>query len=159
MSGFDALYRQTVTLFNRVKDTASDDALWYPTVLKNVHLVVDKSFAWDMNGGHVQDNVRLHVRYVMDGGEIMVAGKPWYEPKAYRKLVRPEDCLTFAYGDADTFDFFMEGIFNEYPAPISDFQYSKKGFYNYMNANYDNVFAIASVSKYNIIPHFEIMGR
>ena len=157
MPDFDALYKQTATLFNRVKDEYTGDVLWYPTVLHGVHLVVDKSSSWGMQGGRETDNVRLHVRYKITGNGIMVAGKPWHEPKAWRKLVDPENAITFAFGD-DDFDFFMEGEFDELPTPISDEQF-KKGFYNYMNANYDNVFAVTSVSKYNLIPHFEIMAR
>lgn len=157
MPDFDALYKQTVTVFNRVKGHADDDVLWYPTVLNGVHLVTDKSSAWGMQGGRETDNVRLHVRYQITQNGICVGGKPWHEPKAWRKLVAPEEAITFAFGD-DDFDFFMEGAFDEFPAPISDEQF-KKGFYNYMNANYDNVFAITSVSKYNLIPHFEIIGR
>ena len=157
MPNFDALYKQTVTLFNRVKDKISGDSIWYPTVLHGVHLVVDKSSTWGMQGGRETDDVRLHVRYGIGEDGIVIGEKPWYEPKAWRKLIEPEKAITFAFGD-DDFDFFMEGEFNELPAPISDDSF-KKGFYNYMNANYDNVFAITSVSKYNLIPHFEIMAR
>lgn len=157
MPGFDAIYKQTVTLFNRIRDAYTEDVVWYPTVLHGVHLVVDKSSAWGMQGGRETDNVRLHVRYAVSGDSVLVGGKPWHEPKAWRKLAAPETAITFGYGD-DDFDFFIEGEFTDIPGPISDDQF-KNGFYNYMNANYDNVFAITSVSKYNLIPHFEIMAR
>lgn len=159
MAGFEAIYKQTVTIWNRVHYSYGEEMLWYPTVIENVHLIIDKSNGWDSNGGHAQDNARLHIRYQLSGGKILVAGKQWLEPKVYRKQDRPQDFITFAYGDGDTFDFFMEGTADGFDNPVSDDMYSKKGFYNYMNSNYDNVFAITSVSKYNLIPHFEIMAR
>ena len=42
--------------------------------------------------------------------------------------------------------------------PIADADY-RNGFYNYMNKHYDNVFAISTVSKFNLIPHFEIGAK
>ena len=35
----------------------------------------------------------------------------------------------------------------------------KGGFFNYMNKTYDEVFAITNVSKFNLIPHFEITAK
>lgn len=157
MPNFEVLYKQTITLFNRLREEDSDEIVWYPKVLNGVHLVVDKSSAWGMQGGREVDNIRLHVRYQISGENIMVSGYPWHEPKAWRRLKQPDGTITFGFGD-DDFDFFIEGVFHEFASPISDDEY-KKGFYNYMNANYDNVFAITSVSKYNLIPHFEIMAR
>lgn len=170
MPGFDALYKQTVTLFNRVKGMYGEEILWYPTVLEGVHLFVDKSANWNSYGGQASDNTRLHVRYTLSDGGVFIrckdpdgsdkpAFKPWYEPKAWRRLDRPHDALTFAFGSNDDFDFFVEGAFEEFDSPISDAAFERKGFYNYMNARYDNVFAVTSVSKYDLIPHFVITGR
>jgi hypothetical protein len=159
MSAFDALYKQTVTVFNRVKGAYGEDTLWYPTVIEKCHLIVDKASTWSSNGGRTSDNARLHVRYTTDSGRIIVASKQWYEPKAWANLARREEGITFRHGDNDDFDFFMEGVFDDVPGPISDEQFDRKGFYNYMNKKYDNVFAITSVSKYNLIPHFEITAR
>lgn len=158
MPGFDALYKQTVTLFNRLK-LVNEETLWYPTVLEAVHLVMDESSSWGGNGGVRSDNVRLHVRYTNTAGAAFVAGKKYYAPKEYRRLLKPEEAITFGYGNNDDFDFFVEGEFAEFPVPISDASFERRGFYNYMNARYDHVFAITSVSKYNLIPHFEIMAR
>lgn len=161
MPGFDAIYKQTVTLFNRVQmfeHGNEDQCVWFPTVLKGVHLIVDQSSRWDTQGGATSDNVRLHVRYVIQDGQIMVGDKPYYPPKVWRQLAMPETCLTFNYGSQTDFDFFVEGEYDEFNLPVADEQYDK-GFYNYMNKKCDNVFAITSVSKYNLIPHFEIMAR
>ena len=159
MAGFDALYIHTVTLFNRVKGKYGEDALWYPTILNDVHLIVDKSASWNNYGGQSSDNARLHVRYKTVNGIVMVGNKPWYEPKAWRRLEKPEDAITFGFGNNDDFDFFVAGALTEFDSPVSDAMYERGGFYNQMNSYYDNVFAISSVSKKDLIPHFEIIGR
>ena len=56
------------------------------------------------------------------------------------------------------FDFFYAG---EWPdeSPVSDSEYGIDGFYDYMNAKCDYVYAITSVAQYSVIPHFEIMAK
>jgi len=159
MAGFDALYIHTVTLFNRVKGKYGEDALWYPTILEGVHLIVDKSSSWNNYGGQATDSARLHVRYKVENGIVMIGDKPWYEPKAWRRLANPERGITFAFGNNDDFDFFVAGALTEFDGPVSDAMYERSGFYNQMNGYYDNVFAISSVAKYDLIRHFEITAR
>ncbi|MBR3585299.1 MAG: hypothetical protein IKO00_04700 [Oscillospiraceae bacterium] len=169
MAGFEAIYKQTVTLFNRVNQPHHDDeSLWYPTVLTGVHLITDESASWNNNGGMKNDNVRLHVRYLVSGTDAMIKckdpgtevyfDKKYVLPKDYRRLLRPEEAITFQFGSKD-FDFFIEGEFTDFPTPISDSAFTRRGFMDYLNSRYDHVFAITSVSKYNLIPHFEIMAR
>lgn len=155
MAGFEAIYKQTVTLFNRVP-ISKEHVMWYATVIEGVHLIIDHSSSWDSQGGNKADNASLHVRYLLSDGDVLVAGKKFYEPKAWRRLARPEEGITFGYGNNEDFDFFVEGEYTEFASPIADDLFDRRGFYNYMNKNYDNVFAIKSVSKYNLIPHFEI---
>ena len=158
MAGFDVLYKQTVTLFNRV-ERPGGDIIWYPRVLTGVHLVTDHSSSWNTYGGQQGDNVRLHVRYTQSAdGRALIGGLTYVNRKEWRSLKSIDRYITFGYGDNNDFDFFMEGKFSPITV-ISDSDYSRNGFYNYMNKNYENVFAITSVSKYNLIPHFEIMAR
>lgn len=158
MPGFDAIYKQTVTLFNRY--TEGDKTYWVPNVLENVHLVIDKSSVRDTYGGKSSDNARLHVRYVTSGKDVYIGEKIWYEPSVWKEKGCPCTALTFSYGKHEDFDFFVEGECAEAASGvIDDDDYERKGFYNFMNAKYDNVFAISSVSKYNLIPHFEIGAR
>ena len=56
----------------------------------------------------------------------------------------------------EKFDFFYLGEYSE--EPISDEDYME-GFYDYMNSTFDGVFAITSVAKLDLIPHFEITGK
>lgn len=151
--GFEALYKQTVTLFNRVQE--GESVVWYPTILKNVHLIIDRSIIISTYGEQSSDNAKLHVRYSVTGDGAVVNGKVYMPPKEFRAHGNPSENITFAFGDE--FDFFMAG---EYPDtfPVNDDSY-RNGFFNYMNKTYDEVFAISNVSKFNLIPHFEIVAR
>ena len=158
MPGFDALYKQTVTLFNRVT-TPSGETIWYPRLLTGVHLITDHSASWNNYGGQQGDNVRLHVRYTpRTDGRAIIAGKVYANRKEWKTLSSIDGYITFGYGNDDDFDFFVEGKCG-FTSAVKDSDYPRSGFYNYMNKIHENVFAINSVSKYNLIPHFEIMAR
>ena len=179
MPGFDALYRQTVTLFNRVRVGTVGNEMDYfiPTVLENVHLIIDQSATWNGYGGAQADNTRLHVRYVKSGSNVLIGSKQYCEPKEWKRLQTYDGMITFRYGNDTDFDFFVDGVFvpdskklvnaiavgeNTVTLTegfISDEAYGKFGFYSYLNKLYDHVFAITAVSQYNLIPHFEIMAR
>ena len=51
-------------------------------------------------------------------------------------------------------------MLGEYPMqnPINDDDY-RNGFFEEVKKEYDYVFAITSVAKYTVIPHFEITGK
>lgn len=157
MPGFDAIYKQTVTLFNRVE--TGEKTYWVPTVIEGVHLIIDKSSTRDTYGGKSSDNARLHIRYKLYGDDVYIGDKKWCEPSEWKREGCPCQMITFAFGEHDDFDFFIEGEWTEASGAIDDDEYGRGGFYNYMNARYGNVFAIRSVSKYNLIPHFEIGAR
>lgn len=176
MPGFDALYKQTVTMFNRVRDDEDED-YFIPTVLENVHLIIDHSAIWNTYGGQQSDNVRLHVRYSQSNGDVLIGNKRYIEPKEWKKSDSYDGIITFRYGNDNDFDFFVKGVFepdemsltneiiingNEVSfdgGAIADSYYERHGFYNYLNKMYDHVFAVNAVSQYNLIPHFEIMAR
>lgn len=143
------MYQDTVTLFNKKDGGRGQGDIWFPTVLKNVNLVIDKAVINAQYGPESSDNAVLNVRYKMDGENIMVAGKPWMPPMEWDKTM---DSLTFADGD-----FFWKG---EWGGGIAqDTDYGDESFYNYMNRTKDYVFLITAVSKLSVIPHFEIVGK
>ena len=157
MAGFDAIYTQTVTLFNRIKD-ADGETYWYPTVLRGVHLIDSQAAVWNNQGGARNDNAELRVMFQVKGGRIMIAGKPYYDPKQYRLLDEPEKAITFSFGHNDDSDFFMEGEY-DFDGAVSDNVYERYGFYEYMKSTRDRVYSITGASKYNLIPHFSVTGR
>ena len=151
------MYNDTITLFNRYPSKTLGDT-WYPTVLSGVDVNMDRAALIKTMGVDINDTVRLHVKYSKGDDGITVGTKKYVLPKDYAKVSVETitDYLTFKSGNE--FDFFYVGEWAD-ETPISDTDY-KKGFYNYMNTEYDNVFAISSASgAYDLIQHFEILGK
>ena len=151
------MYRDTITLFNRYT-TKDRKVIWYPTIMRGVNLNVDKASIVAKYGSNSQDNAVLNAKYHSGDDTVMVGNKKYLLPKEWSK--QTEDTLakslTFTTGKEE-FDFFYEGEWKG-EKPILDEDYTS-GFYSYMNNNYDNVFAITSVSKFSVIPHFEVVGK
>lgn len=149
------MYDKTITLFNRYSSRLGDT--WYPTVIHNVQLIADKSAIIAQYGAESSDKALLHIRYETVDGTPVIAGKPYKTPKEWDRQTNDLLSQTLTFTDGQYFDFFM---LDEYESeqPINDDAYID-GFYNYINSNYDNVFAITSVGLYSLIPHFEITGK
>ena len=150
------MYNDTITIFNRKIDDNGD--YWFPTVLHNVHLNTDRAAILARYGENTQDSASLNVKYRFEDGVKKIEGKTWVPPKEFDKLDNVSEHITFKSGD--TFDFFIKGEWGSVN-PVNNDEYADlNGFYNYMNKEYDFVFAISSVGgPYSVIPHFEILGR
>lgn len=150
------MYNDTVTLFNRKKGDEGDT--WFPTVLQNVHLNMDKAAVLAKYGPNAADAAVLNIRYTKDGENKMVAHKRWLPPKEWEKQLDHGQSVTFTPGDR--FDFFWVGDWGS-EEPVRDADYfSDTDFYTYMNRTHDYVFAVSSVGgPYTAIPHFEILGK
>lgn len=144
------MYQDTITLFNRKPGDRGNPDAWYPTVIENVNLNVDRAAILAKYGPESQDKAVLFARYSTDGGNILVSGKPWTLPKEWSGTA---GALTFGTDG----DFFWQGEWLD--GIVTDEQYGSEGFYGYMNRTHDNVFSVTSVAKYSVIPHFEIMGK
>lgn len=150
------MYGKTITVFNKYVNQ-KDEIFWYPTVIKGVQLIVDKSANIEKTGLDTADTATLHVLYRMTSDEKVVADKKYLEPKKWAKQINDTlgHTVTFASGD-----FFIEGEYDEKMIADEDYQSRRDGgFYDYMNKNYDNVFLITNVGTYTLIPHFEIGGK
>lgn len=95
----------------------------------------------------------LNVRY--DVGD-MIAGKSYLTPKAWDRQTNDLLPQTITFTPGEKFDFFYVGEWTEDPIADDDYE---NGFYDYMNSTYDGVYAVTSVSKLGVIPHFEITGK
>lgn len=149
------MYTNTVTIFNKYK--TAQGITWYPTVLHNVNLNIDKGANVAKTGLESADTAKLHVRYVLADGAITIAGKPYKGPKewAAQAADKSSGSLTFTGGT----DFFIRGEYDETPVNDADQAY-KNGFYDYINKTHDDVFLITTVGgPYKLIPHFEIGGK
>ena len=172
------MYTDVVTVFNRYEDILKN-VTWYPSVIKGVNLLIDKSAIVAKYGPESKDNAILNIKHihsvtnnpsegellwrafiqckkVIDEKEVLV-GKEWLPPKEWEHQTNDKlaDSITFEIGTYP--DFFM---FGEYPElnPIKDDDY-RNGFFETIKREYDYVFAITSVAMYTTIPHFEITGK
>lgn len=150
------MYNDTVTHFCRYIDQRKN-ITWYPSVLRNVNLNLDKAAIIAKYGAESKDNAILNVRYHFVDGNKMVGNKIWLSSKEWDRQTNDLLSGSLTFTDGQEFDFFYVG---EWPdeKPIGNEDYGIDGFYNYMNKYYDYVFAITSVAQYSVIPHFEIMG-
>lgn len=150
------MYNRTITLFNRHSSRSGDT--WYPTVLANVDLNIDKASIVARYGAESTDNAILHIKYELADGEIYIQGKKWLPPKTWVEQTGDDlrNTLTFKEG-SNAYDFFYFGEWDT--EPISDSTYTD-GFYGYMNNRYDYVFTVTTIGgPYTVIPHFEILGE
>lgn len=148
------MYRDTITLFNRCVDS-SGNTMWFPHVFKGVNLIVDKAVMVSKYGAENKDNAVLNVKYNLDGKNIDIDKKLYLEPTQWRQQTEDlqPDILTFKAGN--DFDFFMLGDYGSEETVID----ADDTFFREIQKQYDNVFAITSVSRYSVIPHFEILGK
>ena len=149
------MYQDIVTLFNRYDSRLGD--MWFPTVLHNVNLNIDKAAITEKYGADSTDNASLHIRFKEKDKEIFIEDKRYLLPKEWDKQVNDDLANTITLSSGEKFDFFYVGEWED-TSPIKDDDYIT-GCYDYMNKTYDEVFSITSVAKYRMIPHFEVMAK
>ena len=149
------MYNDTVTVFNRYVDSLGN-TIWHPHVLSGVNLIVDKAVITAKYGEVSKDNAVMNVKYRLVDGNIMIEDKPYLPPKEWENQANDKlpESITFS-SEGNQFDFFMSGDYGS-EEPILD-EYGD--FYSDMQKKHDYVFAITSVAKYSVIPHFEITGK
>lgn len=151
------MYDKTVTVFNKYTDQTGN-IHWYPHVLHDVDLIIDKAANMAKTGLDSADTANLHVKYSLKDGKKMIGDKPYLPPEKWKEQPNDElaNSITFASGD-----FFVEGEYAE--KSILDSDYANRvdgGFYDYLNKRRDYVFLITTVGgPYTLIPHFEIGGK
>ena len=155
------MYSDTITLFNRRKE--ENGVIWYPTILRNVDLNADRGAIIAKYGEQSTDTASLHVKFSRSEDGALIIGhdgegneirKKYHPPKEWRGLEDFSGTITFQ--DGNEFDFFAVGAWADEPVPELNYV---DGLYAYMNKKYDHVYAITSVAKYSVIPHFEILAR
>ena len=149
------MYTDTITLFNRHKSSSGE--IWYPSVLRNVNLNMDKASIVAKFGAESKNRAVLGIMYKAEADKKLIGDKTWLPPKEWQRQNQDllDKSLTFTSGQQ--FDFFFVGEF-ESDKPIIDDDFND-GFYNYMKSKYDFVFAVEEASFFSVIPHFEIIGK
>lgn len=146
------MYDKTVTVFNYYESATK--RVWYPHVIKNVHLETDRAQIVKQYGPESKDNAMLMIRCAED---LSIDGVPYLPPKAWK--AQTNELLGQSITFTPSKDIFMLGEWTG-AAEINDDDYTGRdaGFDGYMNSRYDNVFRVTSAGSYSVIPHFEIMG-
>ena len=149
------MYNDTVTVFNRYVDSLGN-TIWHPHVLSGVNLIVDKAVINAKYGEVSKDNAVMNVKYRLVDGNIMIEDKPYLPPKKWENQTNNKlpESITFS-SKGNQFDFFMLGDYGSEEAILDEYG----EFYSDMQKKHDYVFAITSVAKYSVIPHFEITGK
>lgn len=146
------MYQDTVTVFNRHHDKSGD--VWFPRILHNVDLIVDRASMIAKYGAESNAKAKLHVKYVLND---IIENRRYIAPKKWEKLTEAEkeNYITFN-SDGNYFDFFMVGEFSsENPVKDNDFE---NGFFDNMNDDFE-CYVVSSASRYTAIPHFEIVAE
>ena len=147
------MYKNTITLFNRYVSNGA--VKWKATVLRDVDLNADVGKMRQMYGENTTTTAKLHVKYTGAEDTPYIGTNVYKPPKAFAALASKDGAITFSSGD--DFDFFVVGE-ETFVSDISDDDYTD-GFYNAQNRQSDYCYAIQSVAKYSVIPHFEILAR
>ena len=139
------MYKDTVTVFNCKKGALGDT--WFPTVLKNVNLNIDKGAIAEKYGPGSEDVCVLNVKYQERNGSILIGESVWLPPKEWQALENHAGFITF---NAET-DFFWAGAWSG--------EITQEDFYGWMLGTHDFVFAITGVGYFSVLPHFEVTGK
>lgn len=134
------LYNKTVTIFNHATEDLMEDETWYPTVLHNVRLIETKGLNVSKSGSADADSAKLHIK--LEGLK-----KTFMEPVAWSQLDDKSEAFTLCQEK----DFFVVGD--------ASYEEVTGDFFNHMKANFDGVYQITSVDKFELIPHLEVGGR
>lgn len=138
----DIFYNKTVTVFHQyLEDGPIGEERWQASVLKNVRLLETQGANISKTGISGADSASLYIR-------TDTLEKEYKEPKEWSLLEDKTDYFTLA---KDT-DFFVRGDMADQYAGQADF-------FNYMKENFDGVYRITTVDRYELIPHLEVGGK
>lgn len=137
---------KTVTLFNCSVNPETGGERYYPTLFEGVDLVETKGANVSKSGMDSADAVKLYIDFANLGKTL----KPYLPPKAWDVLPEEEkqNYITFH----STEDFFAKG-------DRTDVELPEESAYEWMHENFDDVYKVTTIDKYeDILPHFEVGG-
>lgn len=137
----DIFYNKTVTVYNRSVEGLMGKETWFPTVLKDVRLLITKGENISKSGMESADSARLFIK--TDN-----LPKEYKKPLEWQNLSAEDKTRVFTLISGT--DFFVEGDTSS-EEPETDF-------FLYMKEKYDNCFKITNVDVFELIPHLEVGG-
>lgn len=143
MAFFD---NKTITLFNRSFNAETEEEKYYLTLLDGIDLVESKSAHVSKGGMDDADAVKMYIHF-SDPDTVV---KPYISPKAWAALTGDEKKEYITFTPAT--DFFVKGN-------CTDLELPEENIYEWMRENFDDVYKVTTVEKYeDILPHFEVGG-
>ena len=134
---------KTITLFNRSFNAETEEEKYYPTLLENVDIVETKGENVSKSGMESADAAKLFI-------DLAEMPKPYIEPRAWTALSDEEKKKHITFTSAE--DFFVKGNYADVKLP-------ENGAYEWMRDNFDDVYKVKNIDKYeDILPHFEVGG-
>lgn len=138
----DIFYNKTVTVYNRTTEGLMEKETWYPTVLKDVRLLITKGENVSKSGMESADSAKLFIK-------TNNLSKECKKPLEWQNLSAEDKAKTFTLTSRE--DFFVEGDTTvEVP--------TERDFFSYMKEKYDNCFMVTNVDVFELIPHLEVGG-
>lgn len=136
----DEFYKDTVTVYNHYESKKEYTDKWYPTVLTDVRLLIQKGANVAETGMSSADTATLNIH--TDNLK-----KPYLLPKQWQ--TSEDKTAAFTLSESD---FFVDGDTSAEDNEIEDFA-------QYMKNKYDRCFQITTVDEYTLIPHLEVGGK
>lgn len=151
------MYDRVVTVYNREPGGA-----WLPTVLRGVDVAAGEAALARRYGAVPDGEALLGVATVgewQDGLAVRGTDKLWLPPKRWRDSDPEARRRTFTFTPGEGGDFFAVGDCGEDEVSDADEKFGGEGFYAFCRRTRDGVYAIRAVSRFYLIPHFEVTGR
>jgi len=151
------MYSEVITLFNHHSDRLGD--AWYPHLLTNVDLIVDRASVIAKYGPETSSSAKLHIKYDSDGNNLSINGIPYINPKEWHNLTTDErkEYITFN-SDGINADFFVIGDAG-YTEPIFDDASAQNSLIERISKEKDTYTIVTVSEPYKVIKHFEIMAK
>ena len=132
-----------VTLFNCWMNPETEEEKYYRTLLDGVDIVETKQANVSKDGKDSVDVVKLYI-------DMDKMPKPYQSPRVWKALEEEGKKTHITFTPAT--DFFVKGDCTGATLP-------DESVYEWMRDNYDDVYMINTVEKYeDILPHFEVGG-
>ena len=138
----DIFYNKTVTVYNRTTEGLMEKETWYPTVLKDVRLLITKGENVSKSGMESADSAKLFIK-------TNNLSKEYKKPLEWQNLSAEDKAKTFTLTSG--MDFFVEG---DATAEVP----TENDFFTYMKQKYDNCFKVTNADVFELIPHLEVGG-
>lgn len=151
------MYDRVVTVFNR-----EPGGIWLPTVLRGVDIAAGEAALTRQYGAVPDGEALLSVATVgewPDGLAVRGTDKLWLPPKMWHAADPEVRRQTFTFTAGECGDFFTVGEYGGDEVSDADEMFCGEGFYAFCRRTRDGVYAVNSVSRFYLIPHFEVTGR